>query len=127
MSNFVVLPDMIGRREGDEDVTATIGSKAADPGETGCGSACKALALDWKEGRIGGENNDDRAALLNECRALPAGSECGHDLRADLQPDWHAIYPQQVALSIVRLDEGANNIAGAVFHHEPRASPCRPS
>lgn len=103
VSDLVVLADMIGCREGNEDVTATVGSKAPDPGKTGCGSACKALTLDRKEGRIGGENNDDRAALLNEFRALPAGSECGHDFRADLPPDWHAIYPQQVAPSIVRL------------------------
>ena len=52
---------MIARRECEEDIAASIGADAADPGEPGRRPAGKPLALQRNERRIGRQDDDDGA------------------------------------------------------------------
>ena len=44
----------------------------------------------------------------------------GHDLRADLAPDRHAVDPEQIARPVIRLDQRADGVARAGLGHHAR-------
>jgi hypothetical protein len=59
VADLLVLADMIGGRERDEDIAASVGADAADPGEARRRPAGEPLALERDERRIGRQNDDD--------------------------------------------------------------------
>src|SRR5262249_24406130 len=111
---------MTGGQKRDEETPAAIGTDPSDPGQSGCRSARETLALNGEKRRIGRKNDDDRTALF-VLRIRPFAREmCWHNLRADFTPDRYASNPQEIARTIVCLDQCANRVGRTIFGHNPR-------
>jgi hypothetical protein len=62
----------------------------------------ESVALVWQQRCIGGDDADDRAGILTECRS--------RNTIADELPDRNALDAEPFAAPVVRLDEDADGV-----------------
>src|SRR5688572_9806510 len=104
---------MVAGGEDQEDVAAAIVADTANPGEPYGGALGQAPALRGEQWGVGGNDNDNRAAL----RGFSPGG--GGMVQTDLAANRHPIDPQKAPVAVIRLNQGAHHVGAALTVYPP--------